>query len=296
MTTTQEETSIRAESFACDRPAEIEVRMSAGRLDVRPAQGPQLRVRVAIEPAEGPRWERGVEDVLERLSGGDYDPAEADAHALRETEIVFSEGRRRLVVRTPRRLRRIRLAVEIEAPSGSSLTAYARNSTVSVSVPLSRLSVRGGRSDIDAERVDGPVEVAIGSGDLRLGRAAGRLRVRSGNGAIEITSLEGDAARLVLGGGDVWLGVVHADVQARSGRGSITVAEAAAGKLDLVSGSGNVEVGIRPGVVAELDLVSGSGQARSELDVRERTPPTPASVRVRARTGSGDVVVSRAAD
>jgi len=56
-----------------------------------------------------------------------------------------------------------------------------------------------------------------------------------------------------------------------------------------------LRVGVHPGVAAELDLSSASGRARSELPVSERAPEgVDTVVRVRGRTGSGDVLVTRA--
>ena len=51
---------------------------------------------------------------------------------------------------------------------------------------------------------------------------------------------------------------------------------------------------MHPGVRAELDLISGSGRARSELEVRSVAPEQAPPLHVRGRTGSGDVLVTRA--
>ncbi len=52
---------------------------------------------------------------------------------------------------------------------------------------------------------------------------------------------------------------------------------------------------MHPGVGAELDLSSGSGRARSELEVRSVAPERTPLLHLRGRTGSGDVLVTRAA-
>jgi DUF4097 and DUF4098 domain-containing protein YvlB len=122
----------------------------------------------------------------------------------------------------------------------------------------------------------------------------GRLKCRAGSGEIEVASIDGPDAKLAMGNGHVWLGAVRSDVRARTGNGNVVVADAASGRLDLATGSGDVSVAVREGVTAEIDMVSGSGQARSELDVTDRPPANAPSVRVRARTGRGDAVVTRA--
>jgi hypothetical protein len=84
-------------------------------------------------------------------------------------------------------------------------------------------------------------------------------------------------------------------VRLRTGSGDVTVSDARSGDLEITTGSGGVRIGVHPGVGAELDLVSGSGKARSELDVSGEAPQKPTALQVRGRTGSGDVLVARAA-
>lgn len=288
------EAGTRIEVFACDGPVEIDVNMRNGLLDVRAADVPGIRVQLSIVPGDAPRWEHGLEDVLERVSAGEYQPSDAETHALAESEISFSDARRRLQVRTPRSFRRFGIGVRVEVPEGSQLAARLHRGSVSTSGALTSLRAATGSGDIVAERVNGDAEVGTGSGDLRLGRVTGRLRARSGSGRVEVDSLEGEGAKVTTGRGDVQLGVVQANVHARTGSGRVAVSEAASGRIDLVTGAGDVRVAVRPGIGAEIDLGSGSGKARSELEVADRAPAKAPAVRVRARTGSGDAVVVRA--
>jgi hypothetical protein len=72
------------------------------------------------------------------------------------------------------------------------------------------------------------------------------------------------------------------------------VSDACAGGLELTTGSGQLRIGIHPGVRAELDVSSGSGQARSDLPVSGPPAEGNVALRVRARTGSGDALVTAA--
>jgi hypothetical protein len=294
MTQTETEAPTRTETFDCHGPAELVVATESGRIDVRLTDVPHVRVQVSVERGESPSWEQGVEGFLDRVSAGRYDPDDADAHFVREAKIGFSEQRRRLVVRTPRTFRRSRLTIVIEAPQGSRVTTRTHVGPVNVSGALSALNAATGSGDVTTDQIEGKADVRTGKGDIKLGRVAGRLRAKSGSGELEVASIEGEGATLATGNGDVWLGVVRADVQVRTGRGSVTVAEAGSGRVDLVTGSGDVFAAIRPGVAAEVDLVSGSGRARSELSVADQPPRTAPLLRVRARTGSGDVLVQSA--
>jgi hypothetical protein len=136
-----EQSLTRTDSFECDGPAELDLRVASGRIEVRAADAPELRVEVAVEAGEGTRLQEGFEGLLERVSTGDYEPSEADAHALRETQVTFSENRRRLVVRTPRTFRRISLAVVVDAPAGSRLTAVTHRGPITSTGALGAFSV-----------------------------------------------------------------------------------------------------------------------------------------------------------
>lgn len=288
------EAGSRTEVFACDGPVEVEISTHNGLVDVRATDVPGIRVQLSIVRGNARRWEQGLEHALERVSAGEYQPSDPEAHALRESEVSFSDARRRLQIRTPRSFRRIGIGVRVEVPEGSRLAARLHRGSVITSGALAGVRAATGSGNIRTELVNGDVEAASGSGDLQLGRVSGRLRARSGSGVIEVDDLEGEGARVATASGDVRLGVVRADVQARTGSGRVIVTEAASGRLDLATGSGDVNVAVRPGVAAEIDLVSGSGQARSELDVETQAPARAPAVRVRARTGSGDAVVGRA--
>jgi DUF4097 and DUF4098 domain-containing protein YvlB len=276
-TTENGHASTRSASFACPGPAELDLRLNTARIDVRVADVPHVRVEVSLDQDEGRRDERAI-------------------RALQDVQITFSEDGRRLVLRTPRELRRTRLAVLVEAPARSRLATHLHSGSVAASGVLGGLDATTGAGDVSAGDVEGNVEVKTGSGDVRLGRVAGRFRSRSGSGDVDVTTVTGDEASLVTGSGDIRLGTVSSDVVARAGSGSLTVAQAAQGRLNLATGSGDIRVAIQQGTAAELDLTSGTGKARSELDVSDERPAGPASVTVRARTGSGDAVVTRAAD
>lgn len=288
------EEGTRTEIFSCDGPVEVEITTHDGLVDVRATDAPGIHVQLSIVRGTGRRWEQGLEHALERISAGEYRPSDPEENALRESEISFSDARRRLQIKTPRSFRRIGVGIRVEVPEGSRLSARLHRGSVTTSGALTGVRAATGSGTIRTELVNGDVEAASGSGDLQLGRVTGRLRAHSGSGLIEVDDLEGDGARVATASGDVRLGVVRSDVRARTGSGRIIVSEAASGRLDLVTGSGDVSVAVRPGVAAEIDLVSGSGQARSELDVADQPPEQAPPVRVRARTGSGDAVVGRA--
>jgi Putative adhesin len=301
---------IRQQDFECAGPIDVFVELDSGRLDIQLEEDssgsgrPGVAVQIRADPAGRPPWSAGIAGLLTWLGeqAGAAPPGELAAEAVRRTTIDFTG--RRLAVHSPREfpLRTVPLMIQVKAPSGSSITARSGSADITVDGVAHRLDASTGAGQVHAQRCTGAAEVRTGSGDVRLGSVLGTLRVRTGSGEVDVSSIEdtADAAGAAGGGtvqtgsGDVRLGAVRHDVSARTGSGDLTVADASAGGLELTTGSGQLRVGIHPGVRAELDVSSGSGQARSDLPVGGPPPDGNVTLRVRARTGSGDALVTTA--
>lgn len=297
---------VRQQSWPCDRAAELELTIDVGRIAVDLVTGgDEVRVEVRHDPAAGGAVAQGIGGLMSWLSssgagaqlgaGFGIDPDRLAADAVRAAEITWSDGGRRLVVRSSPELplRVVPLAVTVTAPAGSRLAARAGAGDVSVTGTAGWAAVRTGSGRVQAGHVDGDADVTTGSGDVDLGAVAGRGRVRTGSGGVRIAALRG-TAEVRASSGDVHVAEVSADLGVRTGSGSITVRDASAGRLDLTTGSGDLTVGVHAGVAAQLDLSSGSGRARSELDVGAVAPEGSGALSVKGRTGSGDVLVTRA--
>ncbi|MGW0519312.1 DUF4097 family beta strand repeat-containing protein [Crossiella sp. NPDC003009] len=294
-------TASRTEEFAAEGPAELHVEIGSGRIEVRLSDQPGVHVRLTHDPDSGTGFGNQLTGLLTWVTdqfgaGGmsgaaDREPADIGAEVLRRTTVEFTGNRLR--VRTPSDLplRMVPVKVEVQAPSGSHVTAHSGSGDVTVTGAANRLDVNTGTGQIAVDRADGAASVNAGSGSVRLGPMLGGLRARSGSGDLEVSSV-GGPSELTTSRGSVWLGAVQADVRVRTGTGDLTVADAAEGKLELRTGSGELRIAIRPGVAAELDLESSYGQARSELDIRGDNPPDDLTLRITGRTGYGNVVVT----
>jgi hypothetical protein len=296
---------VRKVEFECAAPIDASVELDSGRLDIQlddSADGLGVAVQVRADPAIQPPWTAGIAGLLSWLGeqAGGNPPGDLAAEAVRRTVIDFTG--QRLIVRSPRDfpLRAVPLTIHISAPSGSSITARSGSADVTVDGVADRLDASTGSGQVRAQRCTGATDVRTGSGDVRLGSVLGRLRVRTGSGEVEVISIEdaagarSGAATVQTGSGDVRVGTVTHDMSARTGSGDLTVVDASAGGLELTTGSGQVRVGIHPGVQAELDVSSGSGHARSDLPVGGPPAEGDVPLRVRARTGSGDALVTAA--
>jgi hypothetical protein len=297
---------VRQQSWPTDGPAELELSLDVGRIRVQLDEqigdggAQEVRVEVRHDPSAGGSWSQSLSGLLNWL-GGPPDGAGGDleqlaAQAVQATEISWSEAGRRLVVRSPSELpqRVVPLAVTVSAPPRSRLAARAGAGDVRVTGTAGWTAVRTGSGTVELDAVDGEVDVTTGSGDVQLGAVAGRGRVRTGSGRVTVART-GGPTEIKASSGDVTVREVAGDLGVRTGSGEVIVGDALAGRLDLTTGSGGLRIGVHAGVGAELDLSSGSGKARSELEVRSVAPEQAPALQVRGRTGSGDVLVTRAA-
>lgn len=312
---------VRQQSWPVEGAAEIEVALEVGRirvqLDTAPDSAPdsgagEVRVEIRHDPDAGGGWAQGVSGFMNWLgdasatwsasgsgSGSGFpgfpDTRDFAAQAVRAAEISWSETGKRLVVRSSHDmpLRLVPLAVTVTAPAGSRLAARTGAGDLAVSGRAAWAALRTGSGGIEVAAVDGDVDVTTGSGDVDIREVSGRARIRTGSGTITLGSAAGPTD-IKAGAGDVLVGTTAADLGARTGSGDIRITDAVAGQVEINTGTGDVAVAVHPGVLAEIDLSSGSGKARSELDVSTMAPGRPASLRVRGRTGTGDVLVTRA--
>ena len=317
---------VREESREVDGPVDLDVAVDVGRVDVHltasaaPADGAEtpdgdgaatktgreVRVEVRHDPAATGGWAQRLGEVASWLgavgAGPDTPPDSVDSGAdgVRAAEISWTDAgpEQALGLRvrssTDLPLRMVPLVVTVWAPAGSRVNARTGAGDVTVQGRAERATVRTGAGTAGVGDVSGDADITTGSGDVTVGAVGGRARIRTGSGRVTMAAV-GGATDVKAGSGDVTLGEVAADLGVRTGTGAVQVADARAGRLELTSGSGALRIGVHAGVLAELDLSSGSGRARSELDVRPTAPAREPALRLRGRTASGDVLVTRAA-
>jgi hypothetical protein len=147
--------------------------------------------------------------------------------------------------------------------------------TITLDHVAGNLLLRYGNGNSDVNQVDGDATIRSGSGNVRIGEIGGALQAGCGSGGLEVGSVRG-SVRSRAGSGDAVLSAVY-------------------GNVDLASGSGSVSIGLPSGVVARLEATTGSGRVETQLAIDERPVSPGPSIRVRARTGSGNIRIFRAA-
>jgi DUF4097 and DUF4098 domain-containing protein YvlB len=149
--------------------------------------------------------------------------------------------------------------VHAVVPERSDLSAKTGSADAEVTGTWSAVRAKTGSGTFDLENAESHVVIDTGSGDVRCHRAGADLRIKSGSAEVEVGEVHGSAA-VSTGSGDVAIGAAHAAAVVKTGSGDIQVQRAG----------------------EDLSLTTGSGT----IAIRHARRGS-----IRARTGSGDVVV-----
>ena len=281
---TEPDDTIRTQGFTTDGPIDLDVQLGSGRLEVELTESTgedAVQVDVRHDPAAGQPWTQGLTSALSWVNEQfgdqfDLDLTASGTAAVEQTRIEMQGTR--LVVRPPSGLplRHLPLAVTVRAPKASTVEVRAAAAQVSVTGDAGRVSVTSTSGDVTIGRVSGPLHVRTGGGEVRVDEAVDGT-VLSSTGPVRVGAFNAPSGE---------------ELTVRSGSGDVTVSDAAAGAISLRSGSGNVRVGLRSGVLAEVDLSSATGKVSSELEVAGSKPEGDVVLRVKATSGSGDVTVT----
>ena len=251
--------------------------------------------------------------VLARLGHGSFRVTALDD--LSEATVVVSAGSADLLDRTTVELRGTTLRitsprpggildlfgarpedaldVEITVPSATPLKVSCVSADVVVTGRCGHADIATGTSQVSADFVDGELRLRNGSGHCEVARVSGSVQARSGSGTAHFGKV-GGALTYSCGSGRLEIDEARGGVRFRAGSGA-AVLGAIYDDIDLASGSGELRIGVPSGVTARLDLTTGSGRVESQLPVGQDAVRGGRSITIRARTGSGDVQLLRAA-
>ena len=204
-----------------------------------------------------------------------------------------------------------RLDVAVTLPAGSDLSIRTGSADISVAGPVAGGQLKSGSGDVQVEETSAPMLLETGSGDIRVDTGAAELRVKSGSGNVVLADLASTTS-VSTGSGDVKIGTSHGatvvktgsgdlevgdatlDVSLTTGSGDLVVGTAHRGRLTAKGASGDIQIGIRAGVPVWTDISTVSGAIRSNLTGAGEPKDGVDHVEVRAKTVSGDVVLTEA--
>jgi len=250
-------------AFATPRPVELDVRIPAGEIHVETVDGDESFVSVTGD-------ERLVEQTRVELDGNrlvvELRGRKPFGISISIGELSFGSGSR--------------LAVEARVPHASDVRLVTAAAEMELRGHYAALDVKSASGDL---RLDGEVErdavVKTVSGDVRIDRVGGELRVSSISG-------------------DVSVGSVGGSIESRSVSGDMRFDSLHEGTVTVQSVSGDVEFGVAPGTNLDVDAGSVSGDLRSEVPLASEPAAGDAggpTLVLRGKTVSGDLRVFRAA-
>jgi len=185
------------------------------------------------------------------------------------------------------------LDVHVRVPTGTPVKISTFTAPITISGPVGRADLAWGAADVAVRDVDGDLRMRYGNGTARAVRVTGSVQLRAGSGSAQFGEI-GSGLSAGCGSGDLRARVVHGTVRSRSGSGTVELGEVH-GDVDVASGSGDVSIGLPTGVSAQLDVQTGSGRVDSELPIEDGPRPKAVTIRLRARTGHGNLRLFRTA-
>jgi hypothetical protein len=185
------------------------------------------------------------------------------------------------------------LDVHVVVPTGTPVKISTFTASITIGGPVGDADIAFGSAEFAARQIDGDLRLRYGNGKARVVQVSGSVQLRAGSGSAQFGEI-GGGLESGCGTGDLEVRVVRGKVHSRCGSGSAVLREVH-GDVDLASGSGALQIGLPTGLSVRLDVNTGSGRVDSEFPI-EDGPRSPANtINLRARTGSGDVRLFRAA-
>jgi hypothetical protein len=199
--------------------------------------------------------------------------------------------------------------VAIQLPAGSEVRGAGQLTDFDCDGPIGDCRIKTGIGQIRIDQADA-VSLKSGIGDISVDSAMGHAEITTGSGDVRVRELEGSAV-IKNSNGDTWVGVAGGDLRikaangsiavdvaratvgAKSANGDVRVGEAVCESVVLETHLGDVEVGIRDGTAAWLDVRAAAGRVLNALESADAPEPSAETVRIRARTSAGNVVIRR---
>ena len=279
-------------SFPTPGPVDLRVRIGEGEVTVVAAD--RTDTEVDVSPANP-------------ASRGDVELAEATrVEHTGDTIVVEAPEQRHGWILG----RSAAILVRVGVPEGSSARIAVSSADVRCRGRLGDVETKTASGDVEVDHAEalsvqtasGDIEVREAHGDARLGTASGDIALFDVSGSAQLSTASGDVyvghavgdVGVKAASGDTAIDAADASVTIKSASGDAELRRVRSGTVTLETASGDVGVAIAEGTAAWLDVQSLTGDVRSSLDDADGPVEGSETVRVRARTISGDVSITRA--
>lgn len=247
----------RDERFTVQGHAQVDLELTAGNITVRAAESGSVLVSV-------------------------------DASGSADLEI--SQMGDTIAVRQGRRSRNARIVVDV--PVGTDVSVKGVSVQVSARGALGSLRSKTASGDVDVDDVV-RLDVAMSSGDARVGTVRDEAAFTTTSGDIVVRSVGGRLAAS-LTSGDIRVDRVDGDVDAGTASGNVTISRCDGSVVAIRTVSGDIRLGLPSGIRVDPQISTMSGR----VHLPDGAPRDPAaarrSVALRLRSVSGDIRVERA--
>ncbi|MFL5926350.1 MAG: DUF4097 family beta strand repeat-containing protein [Gaiellaceae bacterium] len=267
-------------AFDVSGPAEIDVRLAAGDIEIDPTLEGRIEVELVAHDEESQRL---------------VDEARIELHD--------HHGRPQLVVDIPHKSRgfsfsivfgRSGISCRVRCPQSSLVAVRTKSADVRVGGTVGGLNVSTASGDVQGYLVEGAVNVKSASGDVQVREAGGGVNVQTASGDIELEIVRGPVS-VQTASGDLTIAEAYDNVSANTVSGDQDHGAVMRGHVNAASVSGDISIGVRRGSKAYLDCNTVSGDTSSELELTTDAPAGDGPlVEIRAKTVSGDIRITRA--
>lgn len=246
-------------TFSVDDPADIDVRIESGRVDIRPGSPGTVDVRVDTKVPGFIVEQRGNSILVSSDKNASW----------------LSRGSAYIV---------------IEAPEGSDLRAGVASAPVRSEVPLGKVDIRTASGDIELVAAETLV-AKTASGDLDVERVGRALRFSSASGDLRVVDHASGSVVVSTASGDVHIEHTDATIEMNTASGDAYIIYFAGKSASFKAMSGDIDIGIPPRSNVSLDVTLLSGKLRVP-DAPAREEPPERHMSIKGKTVSGDFTIN----
>jgi hypothetical protein len=187
--------------------------------------------------------------------------------------------------------------LRVSCPPGADLDAQTKSADLHVRGELGNVQVKTASGDVELDEITGEARVKTASGDVSVGDVHGTTSIQTASGDLSVERARGDLTGQLVSG-DIWVRDALGSLSLNTVSGDVRVDAAVEGVAQVNAISGDINIGVRRGSSVYVDCNTISGSMNSELELSDS--PSPAGeqgpqLEIRAKTVSGDVLLTRAA-
>jgi len=264
-------------TYPTPEPIRLDVRIPAGRIEIRTAHVSETSVEVR-------RLRAGSTDAFPEEVRQLMRPPRGDGREV--LYVAVEQGFRRWSGRDS-------YEVMVSTPHDADVAASTASASVTGRGRFRSVDVRTASGDVSFEDVTDAARVKSASGDVALGRVGASVEASTTSGDMRIEATGGELVAALVSG-HLSVGRADGNVRARTVSGDVSLRSVNRGRVDVTTVSGDAQINVLPGRRVWMDLVSSSGDTSCELNgfgADSSGPAATTDLEIHARAVSGAIRV-----